>query len=83
MTRIQIGLTGRYQGRGFWRRVFGSGPVRITPIDAQVAEKDKETVTAVAETLNAILATQPPSRHRIGSLLDVTDVRGFVKIKTE
>lgn len=82
-TRIQIGLTGRYQGRGFWRRVFGSGPVRITPIDAPVADKDKAAVTAAAETLGAFLAQQPPSRHRLGSLFNLTEVRPFITVKTE
>jgi hypothetical protein len=82
-TRIQIGFTGRYQGRGFWRRIFGSGPVRLTPIDVAISDKDKQEVEAAANALSQILATQPPSKHRMGSLFDLTDVRLFVNLKTE
>jgi hypothetical protein len=79
MTHLQIGLTGRYQGRGFWRRVFGSGPARITPIDAPIADNDRDAVVAAAQTISQFLAQQKPTRHRAGSLFDLTDVQAFVR----
>ncbi len=66
-----------------WRRVFGSGPVRMTPIDVAVSDKDTAEVEAATTALNQILATQKPSRHRAGSLFDIIDVRIFVQTKTE
>jgi hypothetical protein len=82
-TRLQIGFTARYVGRGFWRRIFGSGPVRLTPIDVAISDKDRQEVETAANTLNQILAAQAPSKHRVGSLFDLTDVRLFVNLKTE
>ena len=81
MKRLQIGFTGRYQGRGLWRRVFGSGPVRMTPIDVAISDKDEQEVTAAATALAQILAAQPPTDHRLGSLFDLVGVRLFVNIK--
>jgi hypothetical protein len=83
MKRLQIGFTGRYQGRGVWRRIFGSGPVRMTPIDVAISDKDTAEVEAATNALSHILATQKPSRHRAGSLFDIVDVRIFVQTKTE
>ena len=82
-TRIQIGFTGRYQGRGFWRRIFGSGPVRLTPIDVAVSDKDKQEVESIAAALQQIFAMQPPTTHRLGSLFDLADVRLFCNLKAE
>ncbi|MEX2244803.1 MAG: hypothetical protein WD716_13280 [Fimbriimonadaceae bacterium] len=80
--RLQIGFTGRYQGRGIWRRVFGSGPVRMTPIDVAISDNDKQEVEAAATALRQILATQEPTKHRAGSFFDIVDVRIFVQTKT-
>lgn len=82
-TRLQITLTARYVGRGLWRRIFGSGPLRLTPIDVAISDNDKPEVEAAANTLNEILSAQPPSKHRIGSLFDVTDLRVSANIKSE
>ena len=83
MTRIQIGFTGRYKGRGFWRQIFGSGPLRLTPIDVPVSDKDRQEVEAATNALQAILQAQQPTNHRLGSLFDLTEVKAFVNLKTE
>jgi hypothetical protein len=83
MTRLQIGFTGRYQGRGIWRQIFGSGPVRMTPIDVAISENDKQEVEAAANALATILQAQPPTKHRIGSVFDLVETRIFVRLKNE
>ena len=81
--RLQLGITGRYQGRGIWRRIFGSGPFRITPIDVPIAANDQEEVRAAATALNTVLAQQRPTTHRLGSLFNATDVQVFVRTKEQ
>ena len=83
MTRLQIGATGRWVGRGFWRRVFGSGPFRMTPVDVAVSDADAEKIIAAAQLLNGYLAGSPPSTHRLGSLANLEDVRPFISVKLE
>ena len=82
MKRLQIGFTGRYQGRGIWRSIFGSGPLRMTPIDVAISDKDAQEVEAVTNALQQILVAQLPTSHRLGSLFDLVDVRVFVQTKT-
>ena len=77
--RLQITLTGRYQGRGFWRQIFGSGPFRLTPIDVAIADKDRETVATAATAISQILAQQEPTDHRLGSLFNATGVQIVVR----
>lgn len=79
--RLQIGFTGRYQGRGFWRQIFGSGPVRMTPIDVAISDDDQQETAAIVQALAAIFAAQPPTDHRLGSLFDLVGVRLFVNLK--
>lgn len=81
--RLQIGFTARYQGRGLWRQIFGSGPVRMTPIDVAISDNDKQEVEAAAQALQTILAAQPPTKHRLGSLFDLVETRLFVNLKQE
>ena len=79
--RLQIGATGRWAGRGFWRRVLGSGPFRVTPLDIAVSEGDIEKVAGAVAILGPYLAQQPPSKHRLGSLVDLLDTVTFVNLK--
>ena len=82
MTRLQIGFSGRYVGRGFWRRVFGSGPFRVTPIDVAIADKDAESVAAAAEVLTNFVRPSDV-QYRIGSLFSLEGVLPFFTVKGE
>ena len=83
MTRLQIGSEGRWAGRGFFRRIFGSGPFRVTPVDVAIKDADAEKVFQAALVIQMYLDAAPASKHRLGSLANLEGVRTFINIKTE
>ena len=83
MTRLQIRNTGRWSGRGFFRRIFGSGAFAVTPIDVAIKEADVEKVVQAALVLQMYLDTAPASDHRLGSLANLEDVRTLITVKAE
>lgn len=80
LARLQIGFEGFYEGRGFFRRIFGSGPLRITPLDVAVAEKDVEKVDGAVQIITLFIVGVAPSKHRLGSLFNII-IKPFVKLR--
>lgn len=82
MARLQIGFEGSFEGRGFFRRIFGSGPLRMTPLDVAIAEKDLEKVEEAAQVISLFLMGTEPSRHRLGSLFNLV-VKPFIRVRSD
>jgi len=82
MSRLQIGFEGSYEGRGFFRRIFGSGPLRLTPVDVAIADKDIANVEGAVQLINLYVMGVEPARQRIGSLIDLS-LRPFVQVRTD
>ena len=82
MARLQIGFEGSFEGRGFFRRIFGSGPLRMTPLDVAVAEKDVEKVEGAAQVLGLFIMGAEPRRHRLGSLFNIV-VKPFIRVRPD
>ena len=83
MARLQIGFEGSLEGRGFFRRIFGSGPFRFTPLDIALAEKDVERVSDAAAVISLFVMGAAPGRHRVGSLFNLVGVRPFVQVRLD
>ncbi|MCH7946149.1 MAG: hypothetical protein IIC73_09090 [Armatimonadetes bacterium] len=83
MARLQIGFEGSYQGRGFFRRIFGSGPFRFTPLDVALAEKDVGRASDAAAVLSLFVMGAEPGRLRLGSLFNLVGVRPFIQIRMD
>ncbi len=71
------------EGRGFFRRIFGSGPFRFTPLDIALAEKDVGRVSEAAAVISLFVMGAAPGRHRIGSLFNLVGVRPFVQVRLD
>ena len=80
MARLQIGFEGSYEGRGFFRRIFGSGPLRLTPLDVEIADRDVERLEGAVQVLSLFIMGTEPTRQRVGSLFNLV-VKPFLQIR--